>query len=252
MGTIFEYQGRYGAALKSKEEALKTFRELQDRSFWMGEILSGYANSLSQVGRYDEAQKNLTEAMSLAKELQNKTLVAQILNFQGDTFYYRGDLKSASDLFAQAVAASAKDVEKDTALLSKYNVAKCMVEEKRYKAAVAPLKTVAKDAYAAGLKNISTEATLALAEALMNMKQYPAAKKELETALNASDKLGLEVLLARSHYLLGRTLELSGGAAEASSHYAAAKRTLESVRQESGGSEAIVKRQDLAPISAQQ
>ncbi len=252
LGTIFEYQGRYGAALKSKEEALKTFRELQDRSFWMGEILSGYANSLSQVGRYDEAQKNLTEAMSLAKELQNKTLVAQILNFQGDTFYYRGDLKSASDLFAQAVAASAKDVEKDTALLSKYNVAKCMVEEKRYKAAVAPLKTVAKDAYAAGLKNISTEATLALAEALMNMKQYPAAKKELETALNASDKLGLEVLLARSHYLLGRTLELSGGAAEASSHYAAAKRTLESVRQESGGSEAIVKRQDLAPISAQQ
>jgi serine/threonine protein kinase/Tfp pilus assembly protein PilF len=252
MGTIFEYQGRYGAALKSKEEALKTFRELQDRSFWMGEILSGYANSLSQVGRYDEAQKNLTEAMSLAKELQNKTLVAQILNFQGDTFYYRGDLKSASDLFAQAVAASAKDVEKDTALLSKYNAAKCMVEEKRYQAAVAPLKTVAKDAYAAGLKNISTEATLALAEALMNMKQYPAAKKELETALNTSDKLGLEVLLARSHYLLGRTLELSGGAAEASSHYAAAKRTLESVRQESGGSEAIVKRQDLAPISAQQ
>ncbi len=25
MGTIFEYQGRYGAALKSKEEALKTY-----------------------------------------------------------------------------------------------------------------------------------------------------------------------------------------------------------------------------------
>src|SRR5882724_7073842 len=68
MGTIFEYQGRYGAALKSKEEALKTFRELQDRSFWMAEILSGYGNSLSEVGRYDEAQKNLAEAMTLARE----------------------------------------------------------------------------------------------------------------------------------------------------------------------------------------
>src|SRR5579859_973902 len=249
MGTIFEYQGRYGAALKSKEEALKTFRDLQDRSFWMGEILSGYGNSLSEVGRYDEAQKNLTEAMVIAKEVQNKTLVAQILNFQGDTFYYRGDIKAASDLFAQAVAASSADVEKDVALLSKYNAAKCMVDEKRYLAAVAPMKAVVAEADAVGLKNISTEATLAIAEALLNMRQYPAARKELETALATSEKLGLQVLQARSQYLLGRTLELSGSAAEAPPHFAAAKRVLEAIRQESG-SDSILKRQDLAPISA--
>jgi serine/threonine protein kinase/lipopolysaccharide biosynthesis regulator YciM len=250
MGTIFEYQGRYGAALKSKEEALKTFRELQDRSFWMAEILSGYGNSLSQVGRYDEAQKNLTEAMSLAKELQNKTLIAQILNFQGDVFYYRGDIKSASDLFSQAVAASSKDVEKDVALLSKFNAAKSLVEEKRYQAAVAPLKAVVHDADAVGLKNISTTATLSLAEALMNTRQYPAAKKEIETAQTTSEKLGLQVLQARSQYLFGRNLELSAnGRAEAAPHYTAAKRMLEAIRQESG-SEAILKRQDLSIISA--
>ena len=150
MGTIFEYQGRYGAALKSKEEALKTYRELQDRSFWMAEILSGYGNSLSQVGRMDEAQKNLTEAMALAKELQNKTLIAQILNFQGDTFYYRGDIKSAEELFAQAVKASTSDVEKDTVLLGKYNAAKCAVEEKRGQAALAPLKALVQEADADG------------------------------------------------------------------------------------------------------
>jgi eukaryotic-like serine/threonine-protein kinase len=251
MGTIFEYQGRYGAALKSKEEALKTFRELNDRSFWMAEILSGYGNSLSEVGRYDEAQKNLTEAMSLAKELQNKTLVAQILNFQGDAFYYRGDRKSASDLFAQAVAASSGDVEKDVALLSKYNAAKCLVEEKRYQAAVAPLKAVVAESDAVGLKNISTEATLALADALLNTRQYPAAKKELETAQATSEKLGLQVLQARSQYLLGRTLELSGGAADAPPHFAAAKRILDGIRQESS-SDAILKRQDTAPIAAHQ
>ena len=249
IGTIFEYQGRYGAALKSKEEALKTFRELNDRSFWMGEILSGYGNSLSEVGRYEEAQKNLTEAMSLAKELQNKTLVAQILNFQGDTFYYRGDIKAASDLFAQAIAASSADVEKDVALLSKYNAAKCIVEEKRYQAAVAPLKAVVTEAEAAGLKNISTEATLALAAALLNTRQYPAAKKELETAQATSEKMGLQVLQARSQYLLARTLELSGNTADAPPHFAAAKRILEAIRQESG-SDAILKRQDLSAISA--
>jgi tetratricopeptide (TPR) repeat protein len=251
IGTIFEYQGRYGAALKSKEEALKTFRELQDRSFWMGEILSGYGNSLSAVGRYDEAQKNLTEAMSLAKELQNKTLIAQILNFQGDTFYYRGDIRSASDLFSQAVAAKSGDVEKDVALLAKFNAAKCLVEEKRYQAAVAPLKAVVHDADAVGLKNISTAATLSLAEALMNTHQYPAAKKEIERAQTTSEKLGLQVLQARSQYLLGRNLELSGnGSTEAAPHYAAAKRLLEAIRQESG-SDALLKRQDLIAISEQ-
>jgi eukaryotic-like serine/threonine-protein kinase len=251
MGTIFEYQGRYGAALKSKEEALKTFRELQDRSFWMAEILSGYGNSLSQVGRYDEAQKNLTEAITLARELQNKTLVAQILNFQGDTFYYRGDIKSAAGLFSQALAASFGNVEKDVVLLSKFNSAKCLVQEKHGQAAIAPLKALIQEADTAGLKHISTEAELALAEALLNMHQYPAARKELETSLRASEKLGLQALLARSHYLLGRTLELSGsGSAEAEPHYAAAKRILETIHQESG-SDGILKRQDLSSISSQ-
>ena len=250
MGTIFEYQGRYGAALKSKEEALKTFRELQDRGFWMAEILSGYGNSLSQLGRYDEAQKNLTEAMAMARELQNKTLVAQILNFQGDAFYHRGDIKSAANLFSLAVAASSAEVEKDVALLSKYNTAKCAVEEKR-QTAIAPLKTLVQDADAAGLRNISTAATLALGEAFLNAHQYPAAKKELETSLSTSEKLGLQVLLARSHYLLGRSIELSGnGSAEALPHYAAAKRILESIRQESG-SDGILKREDLSAIAAQ-
>ncbi len=250
MGTIFEYQGRYGAALKSKEEALKTFRELQDRGFWMAEILSGYGNSLSQVGRHDEAQKNLAEAMTLARELQNKTLVAQILNFQGDTFYYRGDIKSAANLFSQALAATSGNVEKDVVLLSKLNSAKCVVEEKRSQAAIAPLKALVQEADAAGLKNVSTGAELALAEALLNAHQYPAARKELETSLRTSEKLGLQALLARSHNLMGRTLELSGsGSAEAAPHYSTAKRILETIHQESG-SDGILKRQDLSSISS--
>src|SRR6266446_2589110 len=230
MGTIFEYQGRYGAALKSKEDALKTFRELQDRSFWMAEILSGYGNSLSQVGRYDEAQKNLAEAMTLARELQNKTLVTQILNFQGDTFYYRGDIKSAADLFAQALAATSGKVEKDVVLLSKLNSAKCVVAGKHGQAPIASLKALVQEADAVGLKHISTEAELALAEARLNAHQYPAARKELETSLRTSERLGLQALLARCHNLMGRTLELSGsGSAEAAPHYAAAKRILEKI-----------------------
>jgi tetratricopeptide (TPR) repeat protein len=250
MGTIFEYQGRYGAALKSKEDALKTFRELKDRSFWMAEILSGYGHSLSQVGQYDEAQKILGEALSLARELQNKTLIAQTLNFHGDAFYYRGDLKSAEGFFSQALAASSGDVEKEVVLLSKFDTAKCEVAEKRYQAAIAPLKAVVRDADASGLKYLSTAAQLELAEALIGTRQYPAARKELDASMEACQKLGLRSLLARSDYLLGRTLELTGNRTEASSHYADARRILDEIRKESG-SDAILKRQDLAAISSQ-
>src|SRR5437016_6100685 len=189
--------------------------------------------------------------MALARELQNKTLIAQTLNFQGDIFYYRGDLKQASELFVQAVAASASsDVDKDVVLLSKYNAEKCLVGEKRYQAAIAPLKALVQQADISGLKNISTEATLASAEALLNMRQYSAAKKELDTALATSERLGMQVLQARSQYLLGRTIELSGSAAEGAPHFSAAKRILDGVRQESG-SDAILKRKDLAAISTQ-
>jgi eukaryotic-like serine/threonine-protein kinase len=250
MGTIFEYRGRYGAALKSKEEALKTFRELQDRSFWMGEILSGYGNSLGQVGRYDEARKHLGEAMALARELQNKTLIAQTLNFEGDVSYSQGDLKQAGESFSEALAASSSaDVEKEVTLLSKYNALKCAVEEKRGPSPIVPLKTVVQAADAAGVKNVSVAATLALAEALLNARQYPAAKKELQSALSTSNKLGLQVLEARSQYGLGRAAELSGAGAEAGPHYAAAKRILAALRQESG-SDALLNRHDLAPISS--
>jgi hypothetical protein len=106
------------------------------------------------------------------------------------------------------------------------------------------------EADAVGLKHISTEAALALAETLLNAHQYPAARKELETSLRTSEKLGLQALLARSHYLLGRTLELSGsGTAEAAPHYAAAKRILETIHQESG-SDGVLKRADLSSISS--
>jgi tetratricopeptide (TPR) repeat protein len=92
MGTVFQYQGRYGAALKAREDALKTFRDLKDRSYWMAEILSGYGLSLAQVGRSDEAKQSLEQAMSLATELKNQALIAQVQLYSGDLAFYRGDL----------------------------------------------------------------------------------------------------------------------------------------------------------------
>ncbi len=249
LGTIFEYQGRYGAALKSREEALKAYQELQDRSFWMGEILSGYGRSLSQVGKYAEADKSLNDAMALAKELQNKTLIAQTLNYQGDVFYYRGDSKKAADVFAQAVAASAsKDADNEVALLSKFNSAKCSVQEKNGKISASALRSLVQSADAAGLKNIATEAGIELGALLLNARQNAEARSELEKAWATSEKLGLLASQARTQFLLGRVLGASGNASEAQTHYAAAKRILEAIGQESGTA-AVLQRKDLAEIS---
>jgi tetratricopeptide (TPR) repeat protein len=48
LGTVFGYQGRYGEALSSKEEAIKLYGELGEKGFWMADIQGGYGNALGQ------------------------------------------------------------------------------------------------------------------------------------------------------------------------------------------------------------
>jgi len=249
MGILFGYQGRYGAALSSKEDALKTLRDVQEHGFWMAEILSGYGNSLSQVGRFDEAQKTLDEALKLARELQNKTLIAQALDFQGNAFFYRGDLKSAGSLFQRA-AEAASGAEPRVLLLSSIHLARVAIKEGRSQAVISSLKSAVQQAERLGLKSLSADASLDLAEAFLNTREYAAARTELEAALRTGEKLGLQAQLARGHYLLARSLQATGNAAEAARHQAEAFRILEVIHKEAK-SDAILKRADLAPITAQ-
>ena len=112
MGTIFEYQGRYGSAENSKKQALENLREVQENSFWMGEALGGYGNDLSQSGRLDEGAKMLDEALTFSRQLKNDALVAQTLNWQGDNFWYRGDRASAKSLYEQAFQTASKTTDR--------------------------------------------------------------------------------------------------------------------------------------------
>jgi tetratricopeptide (TPR) repeat protein len=123
IGTIFDYQSRYGAAIKSKEEALQAFRDLKQRDSWLGEILSGYGNSLSLSGRIEDAAKNLEEALRVAGELQNPSLTAQTVRFQANRLTYSGDIKGANRLAEQASQAAARASDRSLALLAQANVA---------------------------------------------------------------------------------------------------------------------------------
>ncbi len=244
MGTLFGYQGRLGAALNSKQEALKTFRDLQDRSPMMAEILSGYGGALAEVGRWEEAQKTLNEALSLARELNSQPAVAATLNFQGDTAFYQGDFNSARSLYGQAIQAASRTKERDKVLASKVGLAKIAVSEGHSREAISSLKSLAQEADSLGLKYSSVECSIYVGEALVDSKDYVRARQELELAMGNAEKLGLRTLLAKDHYLLGAIFRLTGNGAEATSHYREALRSLDEVRKEAGA-EKVLDRADL-------
>ena len=232
MGTLFSYQGRYGAALSSEEDALKTFRELQERGYWLAEILGYYGNALAEVGRSDDAQKSLDEAMNVARELKNQATIAEIRGYQGDSAFYRGDYQAAATLYDEALKTASHTSGLDLILVSKFNVAKVAVRQGRFQAAASLLSKLSEDADSMGLKYVSVECSIYHAEALMNLKSYEPARKELESALYRSEKLGLRALLAESHYLLARDLELAGKAAEAPEHYKQARKILDDIQKD--------------------
>src|SRR5947208_16568747 len=62
LAVLFEEQGRLGAALNAKEDAMETVREVQDQ-IGLAQILGGYAAALDLLGRPAAAQKNLQEAL---------------------------------------------------------------------------------------------------------------------------------------------------------------------------------------------
>jgi cytochrome c-type biogenesis protein CcmH/NrfG len=84
----------------------------------------------------------------------------------------------------------------------------------------------------------------------VNAKNYPESSQEVNRALARSEKLGLQPLQAKSHYLLATALRLTGNGAEASRHYANAHRILDEINKEAK-SDTLLKRADLAPIYAE-
>ena len=247
VGTIFENQGRYGSAESSKKQALENFRETKENSFWMGEALSGYGNALSEVGRFDEGAKTLQEALDFSRQLKNDALVAQALNWQGDNFLYRGDLKSAKSSYDQALQTASKTTDHQLQLVSKLNSAKIIMEDGQAQGAMKALTGVADEAEALGLKYLSLECSIIEADGRMKLKDYPAARQQLDRAVLQSEKLGLQPLLLKANFLLGRWSRDKGTAADATGHYQQALNLLDAIKKDPG-SDKIMERSDFKVI----
>lgn len=247
LGTLFESQGRFGAALSSKQDALKTFRDLKDRTFWMAEILGGYGEALTLAGRGQDAQPYLDEALNLSRELKNDGMVAQTLDFQGDAFFYGGDSRTAQLYYERAAQAASHTSEREKVLIAKIDVAMAQVVQNHGSSAIGTLRSLAEQAEALGLKQMAVECSIYLGEAMMQTRDYSHARQELERALLRADKLALKPLSTQAHYLLATTLRSAGNQAEAQEHYRDALQLLDSMGKEAGGDK-LLQRSDFKTI----
>ena len=247
LGVMYDFQGRFNAALNSKLQALKTFQELKDKTYFMAEIQGGYGETLILTGRAEEAKPYLDEALNLSRDLKNDGMIAQTIAFQGDAAYYSGDLKVARTLYEQALQAANRSREPDRILNVKMNLAQLSVGEGRGPESIATLRELMQKADEQGVPNISVECAVSLAEALIQGHQNAQAQQELERALLRADKLGLKPLSAKANFLLGQVLQASGSGTDAQQHYQKAVRLLDEMRKESG-SEKILQRADLKKI----
>jgi tetratricopeptide (TPR) repeat protein len=244
LGILFGYQGRFGAAVNAQQDAVKTFRDLKDKTFWMAKILGGYGQSLILAGRGAEAKGSLDEALSLSRELKNEALVAETLGFQGDAYYYGGDFKSAHASYEQALQAAARSKQPDTILIAKANIAKVQVQEKRTQEAISSLRALIRQADVASLKYSSVECSIFMAEAMMQSRDYAHARQELDRALLLADKLGQQRLSVHAHYLLATIARNSANNAEAQDNYREVIRTLDAMKKDAGA-EKLLQRSDL-------
>jgi len=244
LGTMLDYQGRFGAAVSSKQDALKTFQDLKDKTNWMADIEAGFGEALTLAGRGEEARTPLTDALSLARELKNDGTVSEILAFQGDAVYYRGDPKSARSFYEQAAQAATRSKEPDRILIAKVALAKIAATEGSPQQAVNSLRQLVQQADDQGVPNISVECSLSLAEAMIRNHDNAHAEQELNRALQKADKIGLKPLSARAHYLLGDALRASGNLADAQQHYRDTLQLLDGMRQEPGADK-ILERSDF-------
>jgi len=248
IGTIFDYQGRYGAAAKSKGGALQAFRDLKQRDYWFGEILSGLGRSLSLGGRADEASKNLDEALTLARDLKNASLTANVLRFQAENTFWKGDAKAAAQLAGEAVQAASRASDRSMDLWAQFAAANISAAAQPTRAAATTLGQIGRRAETAGLAYLSVWCTLQRADTLLKTGDCQQAREQVEQTLAKAETLGLRELQARGEYVLATSMRLTGDS-QARRHYTTALQLLEAMKREDGN-QTFLERADLKVIYA--
>ena len=250
LGILFDYQGRFGAAVKSEQDALKTFRDLKDKGTWMPRMLNASSEALILAGRGAEVNGDLDESLNRSRELKNDGVMAETLGVKGDASFFKGEFKPAQASYEEALEAAKRSKEPDTILVANAKLAKVLVEEKRSQEAISMLKPLLQRADDLGFKYIAVECSVFMAEAMIQRHDYPAAQQELKRALLRSDQLGMQPLSARAHYLLANAERASGDPSDAQQDDRQAVSLLDAMKKDPGA-EKILERADFKAIYEQ-
>jgi tetratricopeptide (TPR) repeat protein/predicted Ser/Thr protein kinase len=248
MARIFAAQGRYGAALGSMKNAVDSIRQSKEMTAFTVEIVGGWGDLLTQAGRGAEGKASLDEALSDAAKIKDQPSLAMATNWLGDFYFYQGDYAHAREQYSLALGIASKTPDKETQLQSKVNLAKTDLAL-GHAGAVAPVaKKLASDADALGLKAVSVECSVVLAQALVATKSAGAGEV-LTLTLARAENLGLRMLDAKAQYLQATLDARNGKTADAARAYRAVVGILDGIAKEDGAGK-VLQRADLAGIYA--
>ncbi len=234
LGQLFAIQGQYGRALKSYQDAVNGFQGTNNRTYLMVAALAGYGNVLSMVGREEEGQQKLQEAMTLANEVKSDTYIAETINWLGDSYMYAGAFSDARQQYDKAAAVAARAKVREQAALSRFGIARLDVMQGHGGTASPVLQKLVAETDSMGLKALSVQASVYLAQAQITANKPGPAQQELDGALNRADKLGLIIEQAQAHYLLGKLADAAGQKAQSVAQYRQTVQLLETASKEPG------------------
>jgi len=247
MGTMQLAQGRFGSAISAMQDSVKNYQASGDKGRDLISSLNNLADTLAQAGRGDESAKPLAEAQELARDQKNAGIESAVSDVQGDVGLYRGDLKAARAAYEQSLRAANQAKDRAQVLTAKLNLDRVSIAEGHSQAALSDLRSVIQEADRLNMKYLSVRASVELAQALVNTKDYAQARQELERALGRSEKLGSRLETARIHYLMGDALRLAGETSDASRQYQQSLQIFDALKKEKGA-EHLLDRTDLKTI----
>jgi tetratricopeptide (TPR) repeat protein/predicted Ser/Thr protein kinase len=248
LGALYAEQGKYGQALNALQASLKDFQQANDHTWLMVESTARYGSVFSQVGRWDEGQTTLEGAVKQAGEVKNDVVLSRALNYLGDNYFYRGDPTSARQQYERALQLATRAKSPELLIVSKFNLAKLDVVYRLSVSAVPVLKKLLEETETIGLKALSVQVSVYLAQALVGMNKQAEARIVLDRALEDAEKLNLVIEKARAHYFLGEVLRKAGGSPGAyAAQYSETVQILKAISNEGRNTRVLV-RADLKDL----
>ena len=247
LGELFATEGQYGRALQSYQDAVNGYQALNNRTYWAVSALAGYGHVLAMVGREEEGQQKLQQAVNLATEINSDTYLAQALNWLGDSYMYAGDYNNARQQYKKAAAVADRAKDKEQSAIARFGLARLDVMQGHGNGAIPVLQKLVAEADAMGLKALSVQASVTLAEALIAANKIGPAQQEAERALNQANKLGLKIEQAQAHYWLGHLATVTGKEKQLGFEFRDTVNLLESVSKDPGAGH-LLDRADIKPI----